>query len=570
LAIADCGFQGELIPELPVRPTPKSAMSSGYLALILHAHLPFVRHPEHQHFLEEDWFFEAITESYVPLVRMMQRLAGDHVPFKLTISITPTLCAMLQDKLLCERYIRHLDFLIDLTARERRRNRKHPRLRELADFYSEFFCETKRFFVDECKCDLLTSFRELREGGGLEIIASAATHGLLPLLLNASGGSPEAVRAQVLIGRDVYIDLFATEPAGFWLPECAYAPGLESILQEANIRWFVLDTHGLLFGKPRPRRSIYAPCYTPSGPAAFARDSDSSRQVWSAKGGYPGDPAYREFYRDAGFDLATEHFGPVGHDTRKFSGVKYHRITGPGEEKELYDPVAAERVAETQALHFLEERRQQIRQISATGFDPIVVVPFDAELFGHWWFEGPRFLEQSVRQAANENHFRLATPSEYLAANPTQQIIEPAASTWGENGYFEVWLNPSNGWIYPQLQIAAQRMSEVARRYASTVVGPGLQLSGEDPTGGASSLQFVDRILKQLTRELLLAQSSDWAFLIKTGTAREYATKRTIDHLSRFNRLYSQVVTNNVDEEFLRQCESRDNLFPKVNWRYYI
>src|SRR5262249_9712382 len=346
--------------------------------------------------------------------------------------------------------------------------------------------------------------------------------------------------------------LFDVEPAGFWLPECAYGPELQSILQEANIRWFVLDAHGLLFAKPRPRRSIFAPCYTPAGPAAFARDRVSSRQVWSAQGGYPGDPAYREFYRDVGFDLPLEHLGPVGHGIRKFSGVKYHRITGPSEEKDLYDPAVAERVTETQARHFVEERRRQIREISAAGFDPIVVVPFDAELFGHWWFEGPRFLEQFIRQAANERDFHLSTPSDYLAAHPTQQIIEPAASTWGENGYFEVWLNPTNDWIYPPLHIAAQRISEAARRNAE------------------SCSPLADRVLKQLARELLLAQSSDWAFLIKTGTAREYATKRSIDHLSRFNRLHEQFVTKNVDEEFLRECESQDNLFPNVNWRYYI
>src|SRR5215470_13799658 len=267
----------------------------GSLALILHAHLPFVRHPEHEHFLEEDWFFEAITECYIPLVRMMQRLIDERVPFKLAMSLTPTLCAMLRDKLLCVRYVRHLDLLIDLAARERKRNRNLPQLCELADFYFDTLRETRRFFVNECKCDLLSSFRELRKSGELEIIASAATHGLLPLLQSTSGGSSEAARAQILIGRDIYSDLFAAQPAGFWLPECAYAPGLESILQEANIRWFVLDAHGLLFGKPRPRRSIYAPCYTPAGPAAFARDRDSSQQVWSSQRGYPGDPAYREF-----------------------------------------------------------------------------------------------------------------------------------------------------------------------------------------------------------------------------------------------------------------------------------
>src|SRR6187200_785659 len=210
----------------------------GHFALILHAHLPFVRHPEHEQFLEEEWLFEAITETYVPLLRMMQRLVDDFVPCKLTMSITPTLCAMLQDQLLCEHYVRHLDLLIDLAAREQKRNRKDPRLYELAEFYLDLFSETRRRFVDEWKCDLLAVFRELRQTGALEIIASAATHGLLPILQQQSS---RAARAQVLIGRDFYVELFAGEPTGFWLPECGYAPGLDSILREANLRWFVVD-----------------------------------------------------------------------------------------------------------------------------------------------------------------------------------------------------------------------------------------------------------------------------------------------------------------------------------------
>src|SRR6476660_90794 len=202
----------------------------GSLALILHAHLPFVRHPEHAHFVEEEWLFEAITETYVPLLQMMERLTNDGVPFKLTMSISPTLCAMLQDQLLRERYVRHLDLLIDLAARDRKRNRKHPQLCELAAFYIGLFSETRRHFVDEWKCDLLSVIRELRETGALEIIASAATHGLLPILQQQS---LRAARAQVLIGRDVYVELLGGEAARFWLPECGYASGLESMLQEA-------------------------------------------------------------------------------------------------------------------------------------------------------------------------------------------------------------------------------------------------------------------------------------------------------------------------------------------------
>jgi 1,4-alpha-glucan branching enzyme len=406
----------------------------------------------------------------------------------------------------------------------------------------------------------------VQQTGALEIIASAATHGLLPILQQQSG---RTARAQVLIGRDVYVELFGGEPVGFWLPECGYAPSLESILRDANLRWFVVEAHGLAFGKPRPSRSIYAPSYTPAGPAAFARDPDTSRQVWSAHEGYPGDPAYRDFYRDIGFDLPMEHLGPIARGTRKFSGVKYHRITGRRDEKQLYDRTAAENAAGQHAIHFLEQCHQQIREIGEMGFEPIIVAPFDAELFGHWWFEGPIFLDQFIRRAFNESDFRLTTPSEYLAAHPTQQIVEPAASTWGENGHLAVWLDPSNAWIYPQLNTAVQKMIALAEQGSVTVVGQPPRLPNQPSAGEAPALQITDRVLKQLARELLLAQSSDWAFLMKTGTAREYATQRIIDHLARFNRLHDQFVTNNLDGEFLRDCEWRDNIFRNVNWRYY-
>ncbi len=520
----------------------------GNLALVLHAHLPFVRHPEHEEFFEEDWLFEAITETYVPLLAMMQRLVHDGVAFKLTMSLTPTLCAMLQDDLLQTRYVRHLDALIELARREIERNAEHEELRKLAHFYCDWLAETRRRFVDEWRRDLVAVLRKLRDAGVLEIIGCAATHGLLPLLAQ----SPEAVRAQVLIGRDSYRETFGADPAGFWLPECAYAPGLEKLLAAANVRWFMLDAHGLMLGKPRPRRAIFAPCFTSAGPAAFARDPESSRQVWSADAGYPGDPAYRDFYRDIGFDLPPDYVWP-GAKTPRFTGIKYHRITGRGAEKELYNRRWAVNAAHAHAEHFLESRRRQMHDLGTQNFDPIVVMPFDAELFGHWWYEGPLFLESFIRKAAaRDSRVRLTTPSEYLQDNATQETVQPAASSWGENGYWSVWLEPKNAWIYPHLHTAARRMTEAARAHASA------------PSTNA------DRALKQLARELLLAQSSDWAFLIKTGTAKHYAAKRTNDHIARFTKLHEQLMSDSVDEAFLADCEWRDNLFPNIEWRHYI
>src|SRR3954464_5965435 len=520
----------------------------GYLALILHAHLPFVRHPETEHFLEEDWLFEAITESYIPLLQMMQRLRVDGVRFKLSMSLTPPLCAMLQDELLRERYVQHLDDLIEFCTREVERNGKDPQLSALSQFYLQMFSETRCFFVERCGCNLINAFRELRDAGVLEIIACAATHGLLPLLHQQS---PAAARAQVLIGRDVYIDTFDAAPTGFWLPECAYTPGLDPVLQEANLRWFILDAHGLLFAEPRPSRAIYAPCYTPYGSAAFARDQDSSRQVWSAEIGYPGDPNYREFYRDAGFDLPLDQLGAISRGVRKFSGVKYYRITAREGEKALYDPAAAERLADAHATHFFEARQRQIQTLLNYDFEPIVVVPFDAELFGHWWFEGPVFLERFIRKVASQETVQLTTPTDFLATHPTQQTVCPASSTWGEKGHLRVWLDPNNVWLYPHLHGAARRMQQIASNQPADPPEPTV------------------RALKQLTRELLLAQASDWAFLMKNGTAREYASKRSMDHLIRFNRLYDSVAKKKIDENFLADCEWRDNLFPNVNWRYF-
>ncbi|HSP46192.1 MAG TPA: 1,4-alpha-glucan branching protein domain-containing protein, partial [Chthoniobacterales bacterium] len=502
------------------------------------------------------------TESYIPLLGMMERLLQDEVPFNLTMTVTPTLGAMLQDPLLRERYVRHLDRSIALAAREIQRHENNETLRRLGEFYRRHFSETRDRFL-RWDGDLISVFRRLRDDGCLELMASAATHGLLPLLQQ----SPEAVRAQVLLGCDSYRETFLADPAGFWLPECAYDPGLENVLREANVRWFVLDAHGLMFGQPRPRRAIYAPCYTPAGPAAFARDRDSSRQVWSAAEGYPGDPAYREFYRDIGFEAPTEYLWPeITGALRKFTGIKYHRITGRHGEKEPYDPAAAARVADAHASHFLDIRRQQLNELRELDFNPIVVAPFDAELFGHWWFEGPQFLEAFIRKAAHgqpdlrltnreeygHESFQLTTPTDFLANQATQQTVSPAASSWGENGHLGVWLDKANSWIYPHLHAAARRMTEVAR--AST--------RDERP--------LTNRVLKQLARELLLAQSSDWAFLIKAGTAKHYATNRVTDHLLRFNRLHDEFVGGNIDEGFLANCEWRDNLFPNLDWRRYV
>jgi 1,4-alpha-glucan branching enzyme len=521
----------------------------GYLSLVLHAHLPFVRHPEHDKFLEETWLFEAITETYVPLLQIMEGWRHDGMDTRLTLTLTPTLCSMLRDPLLQDRYVRHINELIELADKETCRTHWDPAVHELATRYHRRFAEIRDFYY-ACGRDLVAAFGRFQELGRLEIITSAATHALLPLLAN----HPPSIRAQILVARDHYHSCFGRDPRGIWLPECAYADGVESVLQEANIRWFITDTHGILHARPRPRYGVFAPVFTPNGIAAFGRDLDSAKQVWSKHEGYPGDPRYRDFYRDIGFDLDLEYIRPhlPAADKRGFTGIKYCRITGDTPDKQVYRRAEALEAAAGHAQHFLEARMDQIRRLAAI-FDrpPLLVSPYDAELFGHWWYEGPEFLDYFVRKACyDQKIIRLITPEDYLKEQPSNQVATPSPSSWGEEGYWRAWLNETNQWIYPHLHVTQEWMTQLAQRF-------------QKPS------PLEQRALKQAARELLLAQASDWPFILRTGTSPDYACKRVKDHLLRFITLHDQLTNGGVNADWLGQIEGRDNLFPDVNYRYW-
>jgi len=522
----------------------------GYLALVLHAHLPFVRHPEHPSFLEERWLFEAITETYLPLLERLQRLADEQVPFRITMSFTPPLLAMLSDELLQARYLQHLEQLIELSEKEIQRTRWTPPFNRLAFFYHHRFTTARRLYVDAYRRNVIQAFRELSDRGVLEPVASCATHGYLPLMET----QPAAVRAQIAIGVQAFERAFGKRPLGFWLPECGYQPGHDAFLKEFGLRYFLMDAHGVLFGSPRPKYGVYAPAICPSGVAAFGRDLESSKSVWSAEEGYPGHDAYRDFYRDIGFDLEYDYVRPYlnGDGSRLHTGIKYYRITGKTHDKEPYDPDRALEQAAAHAGNFLFNRGKQV-EFLRTIMDraPVIVSPYDAELFGHWWFEGPDWLECLIRKAASEQEaLELISPSECLRLFPVNQALQPTMSSWGHGGYSDVWLNGSNDWIYRHLHHMAERMLSTAQEHAHP-----------DP--------LRHRILNQMARELLLAQSSDWAFILKTQTHTAYAYRRLQDHLARFSRLDDAARQGQIDEDWLTTVEATDNLFPFLDYTVY-
>lgn len=523
-------------------------MALGYLAVVLHAHLPFIRHPEQPEFLEERWLFETITGCYIPLLNVIEKLYHDGIDFRLTLSLSPPLAAMLADSLLMKRYVKHLDSLIRLGENEVGRTTGSPEFHQLALLYLERLLKTRQVFEQKYHGNILQGFSHLQNLGKVELITSNATHGYLPLMR-----TKEARRAQINAAVDSFTRHFGFSPQGFWLPECGYVAGVEDLLAEMGLLYFFVDTHGLIYASPSPRYGVYAPVSCRNKAAVFGRDPESSRQVWDRHTGYPGDYYYREFYRDVAYDLELDYLRPYLPEgkIRVDTGFKYYRITGKGSWKEPYIPELARQKAAEHADNFIFNRQQQV-YYHARRMDrkPLVVAPYDAELFGHWWYEGPQWLDFLCRRIDQQDIIKMVTPTEYLIEYPQLQNVELTMSSWGEGGYNLVWLNSANDWIYRHLHRAEVKMRDLADLHAA-----------------AQGLE--KRALNQAARELLLAQSSDWSFIMRTGTMVRYAEERLKNHLGRFNLLAGQVDNRQVDEEILTKLEQGVNIFPDLDYHIY-
>ncbi|MEB3172071.1 MAG: 1,4-alpha-glucan branching protein domain-containing protein [Synechococcaceae cyanobacterium] len=513
-------------------------MAVGDLALVLHAHLPYVRSGKAGS-LEEDWYFQALQECYLPLLAVLEAAAADPAQEpRLTLGLSPTLLSLLSDPALNRRFPAWLAVRRALLA---------AAPEEQQEAAAALAIELEAVAADwrACGGDLIRRFRRLQQQGVLDLITCGATHGYLPLLRD----SPEAVRAQLLTAVREHQRLLGERPLGIWLPECAYYEGLDSQLAASGLRYSLLDSHGLLHALPRPRYGVYAPVCSPAGVAFFARDSESTLPVWSASQGYPGDGVYREFHRDLGWDLPEGLLQEAGIGDRRPLGLKLHRVTAQGcplEAKQPYRPAPALQRVQEHAEAYLRGRSEQLQGLASTiERPPLLVAPFDAELFGHWWFEGPRFLAELFRQGP-ALEVRFTHLRQVLSHSQTLQVCRPSPSSWGQGGYHHYWLNETNSWVVAEWQRASRAMVRRVNR-------------------GVGSSEQRDW-LNQAGRELLLAQSSDWSFILRAGTTTELARERIHRHLDRFWRLMDAIEHGHTpDAEWLQAVGREDGLFPTLN-----
>lgn len=575
----------------------------GALAFVLHSHLPYViSHGRWPHGM--DWLNEAAAETYIPLVRMLDRLLDEGRKPRLTIGLTPVLTEMLADDAFKREFVQYLTQKIEAAQADQAEFTRlgDGAMRRLAADWEAWSTAARTDFTDTYGRDLPGAFRRLQDRGAIEIITSGATHGYFPLLSRDT-----SIQAQVKQAVSSYRRHFGRQPRGIWLPECAYRPsyrwqsplpgdpdearerkGVEEFLSENGIEYFVVDAHLLKGGRaigvyvdrfellerlwaryvaergegdarPETPRSPYDLYYVASrrvgAPVAiFTRDPQTAMQVWSGQHGYPGDGQYLDF-----------------HKKRFPGGLRYWRVTDSKADladKQPYEPEAAQSRIGPQADHFRDLVKATLAgHQKATGRPGVVTAPFDAELFGHWWFEGPAWLEAVLRRVEDDPDLDLTTCGAYLDAHRPTDVIALPEGSWGEGGHHFIWLNQDTAWTWKHVYAAERALPALLEEATPARLAA-------DPT--------LERVLEQAARELLLLQASDWQFLISTVAAKDYAELRIAGHTEDFQSLAaiarrllavagrgpSRLTAE--EEAALSTIETRDHLFPDVDltwWR---
>lgn len=542
-------------------------MSVGSFVFMLHSHLPFYRKAGMWPFGEES-VYECMAESYIPILNAVGDLWDEGIPAKLTIGITPILAEQLADEHLNKGFEKFLNNRIEAAQKDEARysprgELANPDLLHLARFYLQWFQQIHKDYTQRWNRDIIGSFRRFEELGAIEVATSAATHCFSPLLETDS-----SLYAQYKTGVDNHKRLFGRAPRGFWLPECAYRPtegdrpGLEKWLHDLDLKYFFTETFAIKGGQSVELRRVIGPYgtieYVPAAPrpatgldtfeafwlkeypvAVMGRHEEAGYQVWSADQGYPGDGNYREFHKK---------------DDR--SGLHYWKLTSQRTDlgaKELYNPEAALHRIRENADHYVGFLQQSLTDhLKKTGSPGLIMVSFDTELFGHWWFEGVTWIKDVIKKLRTYTAVTMQTASEYIEKHPPTQAIELPQSSWGSGGHWQVWLNNDTEWMWPIIHEAEHTMEQLAKEHRKS--GNGL----------------LQRALKQAARELLLLESSDWPFLVTTGQAKQYAIERFTAHKERFHTVVDMIRSNSIDEGKLSEIESIDNCFPEVSIQSFI
>lgn len=499
--------------------------STTTVCIILHAHLPYVRSANTMLPLEEIWLYQNIAECYIPLIQMCQRLIKKNIQPSLAISISPTLLTMLTQQYYHTRFKYWAHTILECIEILKRKNSKAERS---LNFYDNFITGALTYF-ERIHGDCTDAFGELFKNNSIELLTTAATHPFLPLYRNY----PDIQNLQIMAGLQEFEKKFITKPNGFWLPEMGYHTGIDEKLCQHGISYTIVNDKSVLLSNNIPKTGNFFPAKIPTGIVVFPRDAVLSMKIWSSHAGYPGHPFYREFHRDAVYELSE--LSP--YNEQKLLGLKIYAISG-SENKEYYDPAKAKEMVRQHVNDFIAtivQRAEDVEKIIKRK--PVFVLPFDAELFGHWWFEGPLFLELLLETIASRDDMMCVMPQELLMED--MEIVEPVESSWGKGNDFSTWYNA-------HVRHTVLKLEELLYRFNKL-------------------LYSTEPALQQCAREMMLAMASDWQFMISTGSYSDYAVKRFDEHSNAAAAIMSMIEQNKIDREYIHQRFDAYPVFEDIN-----
>ncbi|MGM0640455.1 MAG: 1,4-alpha-glucan branching protein domain-containing protein [Thermotogota bacterium] len=490
----------------------------GILQLVLHGHLPYINHPDYNNFYEETWFFEAITEVYLPILQKFYKLEKENINFRITISLSPPLIEMFEDKILINKYNNYLNDLIKIAEFESETS-KRQKERELACYYLNNLKSLKDLFSDKLSRNILQGFKEFQEKGNIQMIICNGTHNFLP----AFKDKDYFINSSINISKYFYNNKFKGSLKGIWLAEMGYFDGLDKQLKASKIDFTFLNFNSI------NNNNYYSPMKTENNLIFYVRDPQTNDKIWDANIGYPGNKYYREFYSDISFEKNNKILNNFNdkYGVNTSTGIKYKAITNKNvstEKKQYYNPKKAKFQIKSDVINFLKDKNVQVNKLCENNYDfiPVLTAPFDMELFGHWWYEGPDFLYELLK-SVDESNF-LETDYHESIKNRTKIVNQnPKMSSWGDKGFSNTWVDKSNIWIYPFIETA----------YKSLVHYKNSELS-----------DLENRIYSQMLREFFLLVSSDWYFLIYNNSSKDYSEMRVKNHIANFFALDKMLINS--------------------------